>query len=271
MQPSSKAAVVGIKDLHHHILPGVDDGAPDVGTSLDMARIAVAQGIETVVATPHTLDGVYDVERTRAKESGERLRRELEDHRVPLEIRVAAEVRLHEGIEALLESDPTVTLDGGGRFLLLELPHDSVPPRFADFLFRLRARGTTPVIAHPERNLIVRANPDITREWVRTGILMQVTAASLDGTFGPVIKECCGYLLKERRVHVIATDAHRASRRPPRIQAAIAAAGRIVGEDRAQQLVVDNPALILAGAQVASIETPEPVATRRFFDFLLKK
>jgi protein-tyrosine phosphatase len=248
--------IEGIIDLHCHILPGLDDGAPSDAMSVAMARIAATEGIVTLLATPHTLDGVHDVDPGSARAAGARLQALLDRAGIPLRLQVAAEVHLHEDLPDLVRRDPGVTPDGAGRFVLLELPHQSAPPGLPDFLFRLQAAGTTPVIVHPERNLAVRDDPSLARTWVERGALLQVTAGSLTGAFGAAILACCEGLVRSGLVHFIATDAHSDTRRPPRVQAAGAAAAKIVGDDGARALLVDNPARVLGGAAPGTIEAP---------------
>ena len=237
----------GIVDLHSHVLPGIDDGAPDIAAALAIARRAIEEGIATLVATPHTLDGVFDVERERAFAAHAELRVALASAGLAIDVRVAAEVRFHETIPARLATDPTLTLDGKGRYLLLELPHESAPAGLPDLIFRLKVAGTTPVIAHPERNRAVRADPTIVAEWLRLGAKLQVTAGSITGAFGEPIRACAEHLLKAGHVHLIATDTHSIQKRPPCIQAAILAAEPVVGEDGARLLALENPIRILEG------------------------
>lgn len=256
------APVTGIVDLHHHLLPQVDDGATDPATAVELARVAASEGIATIVCTPHTLDGVHDVPRERAREAFARLRDDCAAAGIAIELRLAAEVRMHESIAGVLAASPDVSLDGAGRYLLLELPHQSIPSTLPQFLFALRARGTTPVIAHPERNLAVRGDPSLAAAWVASGALLQLTAGSLDGTFGKPIEACALTLLRAGIVHVIATDAHSLQRRPPRIQPALRVAASIVGDDGARRLAVENPRGIVDGVPRDAIRPAEVVRRR---------
>ncbi|GAB4143361.1 MAG: tyrosine protein phosphatase [Planctomycetota bacterium] len=257
---------LSVVDLHHHILPGVDDGPADLDAALDLARMASAEGIETVVATPHTLDGVFDAPRERCREALAELRQGLERAGCSLQIRLAAEVRLHEDLPSRLCGDPTLSLDGQGRYLLLELPHAAAPQFLPDFLFGLLAAGTAPVIAHPERNMAVRKDPRIALEWVKIGCLLQLTSGSLTGFFGDPIRRSAEHLLRLGAVHVLATDAHSPSRRPPIARAALEAARRIVGEEDARLLLEGNPALILAGEGRSAVRAAKS-RKRSFFSF----
>ena len=244
----------GICDLHSHVLPGVDDGAEDIATALQLVEQAVEQGITTMVATPHTLDGVYDVSRSAAAAAGDALAAAIRAAGHSLDVRVAAEVHLHESIPDRVAADPSLTLDGSGRYLLLELPHQAVPPSLPQLLFGLRTRGTTPIIAHPERNLAVRGDIEVTRAWLEHGAQLQLTYGSLDGTFGGVIEKCARRLLELGRVAVLATDTHHPRRRPPKTREALRVASAIVGEAGARRLAVDNPRAVLAGQSIGPVQ-----------------
>lgn len=260
---------VGMVDLHHHILPGVDDGAPDLATSLEMARLAAKEGIATIVATPHTFDGTYDVTRAAARAAHATLIAALRVEGIDIDVRLAGEVHMHEGIPELLRNDPGVTLDGQGKILLLELPHQGPPPGLHDFLFRLLANGTTPLIAHPERNLAVRKKPELAVDWLKAGALMQLTAGSLTGAFGEPIRACAEVLLRAGAAHVVATDAHSPGKRPPLVQEAFRATAAIVGRDGAHALFVTNPLRILAGEVPPELPT-QPTPRRGLFAALFK-
>src|SRR3972149_4096892 len=109
------AAITGVVDLHHHILPGVDDGATDLAASLELASAAFAEGIRIVIATPHTGDGVYNVQRADAEAAHAQLLAAVAAAGIGLEVRLAAEVHLDAAIPEQLRACPGLSLDGQGR------------------------------------------------------------------------------------------------------------------------------------------------------------
>jgi len=266
----SNLAVHGVVDLHHHLLPGVDDGAADLATAIEMARLALADGITMVIATPHTLDGTYDVTRERARRAHAELVAALAAASVPLTVRLAAEVHLHEAAPELLTQHPDLSLDGQGRYLLLELPHQGPPPGLPEFLFRLRSAGVTPVIAHPERNLAVRQDPELVAEWLDCGVELQLTAGSLAGAFGAPIRDCALKLLRAGHAAVVATDSHSLHKRPPLAQAAATVIANVLDREAAQLLLVDNPARIAASAPSNEILRPAPRRRRGLLSGLFR-
>lgn len=204
-------------DLHCHLLPGLDDGPASVEDSLAMARAAVSAGISGVVCTPHQFDGRYANPRRRVLEAVESFRAALAREKIPLEIRPGAEVRLHPELIGRLDRGEILTYGDAGRAILVELPHEAVPPGARELIFQLRLKGLTVVLAHPERNRVFLAEPERLEEFAGGGIVLQVTADSLEGGFGPDVKKLAERILGDGFDVVVATDAHRASgRRSPR-------------------------------------------------------
>lgn len=243
-------------DLHCHILPGTDDGAEDIEESLDMARVAAADGIRTLVATPHVGNGVYAPTPKNVDDAVAALQRALDQHRIPLKIIAGAEMHLRPGLRDLYRSGSGPTIGGNGRFMLLELPVHAVPSGVSELIFGLKMDGITPILAHPERNTAIQQDPDILLQLVETGALVQVTAMSVTGAFGSRAGDCAASLLKRRLVHVLASDAHDADYRRPALMAAVAVAAEILGDrTQALDLVTRIPQRILDGALP---QVPEP-------------
>ncbi len=225
-------------DIHCHILPGIDDGADRLQTSLDMATMAARDGITTIIATPHT-DGVT-VNRTVVQQAVDRLNIELANHGIDLEVVAGYEIPAH------LVCDLQSHTIAGSCYILVEFPHQYLPEDAAETLYALVQAGRKPIIAHPERNGSVLHNPDLLRELVAVGSMIQLTAASVTGDFGPDILHCANYLLRNQLVHFLATDSHSPTFRKPVLSPARKAAARLIGREEADRLVIDNPKAILA-------------------------
>ena len=232
-------------DLHCHLLPGIDDGSPDLETSLEMARIAVADGIVTMACTPHIYPGVYENNGERIRRGIEKLQQALDTGRIPLKLVAGADAHMAPELLARLRSGDAPSL-AGSRYFLLEPPHHVAPPRFADFVFNLLAAGFVPLITHPERLTWIEAHYATFCDLVDQGAWMQVTAGSLTGRFGSRPRYWGERLLDEGRVHVLATDSHGVTRRPPLLAEGRAAAERRVGLGESWHLVRTRPAGILA-------------------------
>jgi protein-tyrosine phosphatase len=231
-------------DLHCHLLPGIDDGAPDEAVSLEMARIAVADGIRTTACTPHIYPGLYENDGAGIMERVARLQRRLQDEGIALGLTVGADAHLTPELLGRLKARTAPTL-AGGRYFLLEPPHTVAPPRFAETVFGFVAAGLVPVITHPERLTWIKPHYAVFAALVQSGAWMQVTAGSLNGRFGSGAQYFGERMLDDGLVHILATDAHSARHRAPLLAEGRRAAERWVGKEEAQRLVVERPQAIL--------------------------
>ena len=249
-------------DLHAHILPGFDDGAKDLDESLEMCRVAVRDGITTIVATPHTGNGNYDNSRNRILAAVGELTDYLQSQGIRLTILPGADSYVHEQLDVLINNRETLTVNDTMRYVMVEFPKHVIPPNHIEWMFRLTLAGFTPILTHPERNTAIHEKTDIVREWVEKGGLVQLTAMSLTGAFDPATKKCSEELLNYNLVHVIASDAHSAVRRPPILSKAVEYAASLVGPEYARKLVEDYPAAIIAGK---TFDIPEPIRKKPGF------
>lgn len=224
-------------DIHCHILPGIDDGADRLQTSLAMATMAAQDGITTVIATPHT-DGVTVNQRV-VQQAVDQLNTELARQGIDLEVAAGYE------IPAELVCDLQSYTIADSCYILVEFPHQYLPEDAVETMYTLVQAGRKPIIAHPERNGSVLRNPDLLRDLVAVGSMVQLTAASVTGEFGPDIQHCANYLLRNQLVHFLATDSHSPTFRKPVLSPARKAAARLIGREQANKLVVDNPQAIL--------------------------
>ncbi|MDD2920243.1 CpsB/CapC family capsule biosynthesis tyrosine phosphatase [Rhodoferax sp.] len=231
-------------DLHSHILPGVDDGAKDLATSLEMARIAVADGIHTMACTPHIYPGMYLNDATGIALARARLQADLDERGIALKLVVGADVHLVPGLLDGLRTGLIPTLNGS-RYLLLEPSHTMPPPRFEDSVFNLVAAGYTPIITHPERLTWVEDHYPVFVRLVQQGAWMQVTAGALTGAFGPRAKYWADRFVADGHAHILATDAHSTGRRLPQLTPALDVVTSLIGAHEAVQLVVNRPQAVL--------------------------
>ncbi len=232
-------------DMHSHILPGVDDGAPDLDVALAMARAAVADGVSTMVATPH-VDDRYGLDPPSIGEHVGRLNLALARAGVALAVLPGAEVA-HTRAAALPDDSLRQACLGHGTALFVESPYQSVS-FFDDLLFDLQVRGFRPVLAHPERCVMFQREPERLAALVDRGVFCSVNAGSLAGRFGRHAQKTAVTLVKQGLVHTIASDCHDQRRRPPGLTADLSAAEETVPGIGAQAewLTNDAPAALLA-------------------------
>jgi protein-tyrosine phosphatase len=250
-------------DLHSHILPGIDDGARTLEDSLDIARAAVQDGIVTIAGTPHVRDD-WPTDADLMEERLASLRSGLELAGIELDVRSGGEIALPWATRLAPEELRRFGL-GGTRYLLVETPYYGWPLNLPDVLFSLLDDGFVPVLAHPERNADVAADPGRLTELVRAGVLVQVTAASVDGRIGRRALECGRYLIRSGLAHLLASDAHHASVR----EVGMAEAAHRVGDPAlAHWLTWDVPAAILADADIP--RRPRAKSQSRWLGWLLE-
>ncbi|MBW2004901.1 MAG: tyrosine protein phosphatase [Deltaproteobacteria bacterium] len=213
-----------------------------------MARTAVGDGIHTIVATPHTLNGIYINPVKEVTSRVTALQETLSKNHIPLNLHAGAEVHLCPHMLEYIENGDALTINNAGKYIILEFPPHIVPPGVKDEIFSLKLNGITPIISHPERNAVIQNNVDIMYGLVSMGALSQVTAMSITGDFGGMVMQCAERLLKHRLIHIIASDAHSSDSRPPVLSQAVEAAAEILGNyDDAERMVTEVPASILSG------------------------
>ncbi len=244
-------------DLHCHILPGADDGPRSLEESLAMATLAVKDGIQVVVATPHTLNGIYSNPLNEIIEKVNSLQKSLFENNIDLVLHVGADVHLYPHLLDRITSGDAPTINAAGKFILLELPSMTILKKeVKDEIFHLKLNGITPIITHPERNDIIQNDPEILYEFISMGALSQITAMSLTGDFGMRAKHSSGILLKHRLAHIIASDAHSSDNRPPLLSHAVEKAAEILANnEEAECMVTEIPSAILSGKMP---DIPEP-------------
>ncbi|MGE5112136.1 MAG: tyrosine-protein phosphatase [Acidobacteriaceae bacterium] len=230
-------------DVHSHILPGADDGAKSWEMAIDMCRMAAADSITHMVATPHSNDEYrYD-------------RRVYEDALDQLRDRIGGMIELSLGCDFHLSFDNIVALRrnpsefciGVTNYLLVEFSDFGVSRQLLQTLEEFLDRGLTPMITHPERNRMLQQKPDTILDMARIGCLIQVTASSFTGFWGSGPKKIAEWLLKKGAVHVLATDSHDTQHRTPILSSGRAAVAALAGEEVAELVVRKNPEAIVRG------------------------
>ena len=230
-------------DIHHHCLPDIDDGPREWDEAVEMCRASLADGIDTIIATPHVLRGrwrTYSPLELQARL--DELRRRVGDS--PRLLLGSEYFFAHDVVETLASGHAIVPL-AGSRYVLIELAANSVPPMFEQPLYRMQLEGWTPILAHPERNLVFQNHPELLAAYIGHGAKTQVTLSSLTGEFGPEAKHSAINLVKGNFVHFVATDAHNMTRRAPRVAAAAAVLRELAGDAVADALMVRNPRCVV--------------------------
>jgi len=234
-------------DIHCHLLPGIDDGAKTLADALDMARVAVGDGINHAVMTPHLHPGRYENTRSSTEQPIREFRAALQREQIPLNISVAAEVRLSPEILQLLDRNEVPFLGelAGYQIMLLEFPHSHIPLGADNLVKTLLQKKIRPIIAHPERNKDVIRDVAKIEPFIEMGCLLQLTAGAVAGNFGEGPQLRAVQLLERGVVFALASDAHNLKKRRPELREGMKAAAKIVGEKAAYALVDKNPRAVV--------------------------
>ena len=237
-------------DVHTHVLPGVDDGPESWDEAMETLRQAAKGGAGQLVATPHgdarrrwdTVDSLRNL--------CEKLNEALRLEKVPLNVMLGMENPVELNIVEQVESGSAITLNDS-IYILMELPFTILPLYWEEVFFQMQMAGLRPIIAHPERQAQIQQDPDIVSRAVDRGVLIQVTAGSVAGGFGPEARRSAETLLKRDLVHIISSDCHRPEgHRGPDMTEGFAAAVRLVGQDMAVKMAFETPRAILQGMEL---------------------
>ena len=245
-------------DIHHHLLPDLDDGSNSIETSIEMAKLAAADGITHVVCTPHA-NGQYRFDTAVNRDKLDDLRSRLASENIPITLGSGCDFHLSFENVTEAKQDPARFSINGLGYLLVEPPDYGIPPGLTETLYELQLAGLTPILTHPERNPTLQAEPERMRPWLRGGLLVQVTADSLTGHKGRKAERLAHMLLEKRWVHFLATDAHNTSSRPPRMRRAHDLVATKYGASYAHALCVTNPLAAFLGKQFAVEEEPQDI------------
>lgn len=239
----TEAPPQALVDSCAHIIWGVDDGPGGIDQSIAMLKVAVEHGTTDIVAASRaSFEYPFDPQIVAQRIGEIRLR-------CGGSIRIHTGCALHFGLGNIRDAlaNPHKYAINGRTHLLVEFSDVVIPPASEDILGKFRAKGIVPVISHPERNPILQRWPERLRAWISMGCVLQVTARSLCGHFGPIEQRCAWELLAAGMVHAIASDAHDALHRPPRLDAAWRRVKQEFGELIAKKLLIDNPSAMIHG------------------------
>lgn len=243
-------------DLHTHVLPGLDDGAPDADAALALARAIAEGGVRTVVATPH-VNSTYANDPDTVAAGVSELNAALRERAVPLEVLTGAEIALPQLAE-MGDADLARHGLGGGRCVLVESPYVRAVSFLEDLLEDVRGRGYLPLLAHPERSPLFQEDPGRLERLVSGGVVCSVTAGSLAGRFGRTVRRFALDLARRGLVHDVSSDAHDLRRRPPGLAVPAELA------PRAGWLTLDAPAALLEGRMPPAPPPLRGAGLRRF-------
>jgi len=258
-------------DIHCHILPGMDDGSKSLEESVQMAEMAIKDGITHVVATPHS-NGEYQIDSQLVRTRIGELQEKVGDR---LKLATGCDFHLsYENVKDIQTNKAKYTINQKN-YLLVEFADFSIPPSADETLHQLHLLGLSPIITHPERNRLIRAQPERLYGWLHQGCYVQITAQSLLGRWGDGTKKQVEQWLDLDIVHFFASDAHNTTSRPLKLSECYKVVAQRRGEMVAKALFHDNPLAAFEGRPLPYEPQQPDVAARprhagrrkRFFFF----
>ena len=256
-------------DIHSHILPGIDDGAHDIGQSLEMAHKYVMAGYTRVIATPHAVPEDRGVRFARSIDLHvANLNAIMKEDQVALTVLPGMEISLSPEIPAMLNKGEMIPL-AGGSYVLIELPFQRLPLHWEQILFEVAGRGFKILIAHPERCAQLAQQPMLVERLLETGVYLQVNWTSLLGYHGKLAQKTAHHLARSGAIHCMATDSHDTRERSALIvRRGAEELAALVGRKNLALLTVENPARVLNGGPMKNLDisaVPKPANLREKF------
>lgn len=247
-------------DIHSHILPGVDDGANSLEESIEMAKLAVQEGITQIVASPHHFTSRFYNPKEKILSKVNHLNQALQKENIPLEVLLGQEVRIIGDLISEYEKNQIATINEE-IYVLIEFPANHVPGYAEQLFFEIQMAGLIPIIVHPERNSQFVEQPDKLYNLIEKGALSQVTAASISGYFGKKIQKFTIQLIEANLTHVVASDAHNTTSRSFKMVEAFEVIEKEFGTETVQ-IFQENAELIVAGKLIYR-ENPKKIKKRK--------
>ena len=244
-------------DLHTHILPGMDDGAQSPEDSLSLLRSQCLQNVSQIALTPHfrvDRESVQDFLKRRQSAS-ERLKEAMDGQHLPVTVKPGAEVFYSSSL-VRLDDIGALCLEGTP-VLLIEFSPGLYPREATDSLYQLTRQGILPLIAHVERYAFVRNDPNLLCEWIDIGACTQMNATSL--TAHPKWQKLLLKMIRHNLIHVLGSDTHSTSKRPPMLGKAMELVEQFCGIEVTQRLQEQADTLF----QGVAPQVSDPVPMRK--------
>lgn len=245
-------------DIHNHVIFDFDDGPKSLRESLDMLRIAADQGITDVFATSHFTEIIQPEVEESYFSKLETLRAELGKADIPVTVHSGAELFFHAYLAETVKQHKVAWLGGESRYLLMEFPMYLMPSGVEETLFSLTLDGYIPIIAHPERYTSFFDKPEKLLDFARYGGLLQVNVGSVLGRFGRTVQRNCMWLLENRYVHFLASDAHGPNGRTFELDRAARHLEEHLDRDYIEDLVTNNARKIIDNEVLEKLTVAEP-------------
>lgn len=194
-------------DMHSHLLPGIDDGSPDMATSLQLIKGFQALGYKKIITTPHILWEIYPNTTEKILGKQEEVKREIENAGIGIQFRAAAEYFIDEHfVKQLKNKIPLLPISNN--LVLVEFSMISAPMDLQEVIFEMQMQNYQPVLAHPERYTYLKRSPEMFDQLKNAGCWFQLNLLSLGNYYGETVHELASHLLKKGYYDLAGTDLH---------------------------------------------------------------
>jgi len=194
-------------DIHSHLIPGIDDGSPNLETSIMLVKKFVELGYKKIITTPHIMCDYYQNTPDKVLSGLDNLREELHKQNINIDISAAAEYNLDDGLGELIEKKQILTF--GDNYVLFELPFMQEPRNLQEIIFNFQMAGYKPILAHPERYTYWYNDFEKYGELKARGVLLQMNLLSLTGHYSPQTKKVAEKMVDADLIAAVGTDCHR--------------------------------------------------------------
>ncbi len=234
-------------DIHSHILYGIDDGSKTLEESIEIIKQFEEMGFKEIIATPHYIENSkYQTNNKEKQELLKTLKKSLKENNINVKLYLGNEVFVNDNMEEQLKNEEIASLNKS-KYLLIEFPmYQKTIKNINNIIYELRIKGIIPVIAHPERYEFVQTNPNIVKELIEEGAILQSNYGSIIGIYGKQAKKTIKKLLKQDVISLLATDIHFPNNKiylnMKKIRKKII---KIIGQEKFIELTTTNPKKIL--------------------------
>lgn len=255
-------------DFHSHIIFDVDDGAKTIENSVKMILEAEKAGYTDIIATPHYMEGYYEIEKNDIREKVVLINTILEQNNINVKIHQGNEVYITNNIINLIDEGIVSTINDS-RYILIETPMTIEPLNLIEVIYNILENKKVPVIAHPERYTFIQKDPNKLYNLIQQGVLFQANIGSLIGLYGKEAKRTVIQLLQNNMIHFIGTDTHMPDSIYTKVDTAIEELKKIISEEKIEKLMYDNAKKVLDNEE---LQIEEPIEIKRtLFNKIFKK
>lgn len=241
-----------MKDMHNHILPGIDDGSRNFEESIKMIKAQYKAGVTDIIVTPHYIEGSnYTADNNKKAELVETLKEKLKEENIDVNLYLGNEIYITENIVELLENNK-ISTQNGSKYILVEIPLMGYRLDTPIIFQRLIDYGYKPILAHPERYSIYMKKPDKILELLDLGVLLQSNYMSVIGKYGREEEKLVKYYLANGWVTFLSSDMHRVNNVSRNVKKVKKVLKKIISEDEIDDLFDINIEKVINNEEIIS-------------------